>query len=155
MGYSSPPQKKKSLHRPPTPHFSLSFLPQPCAGLHFNAVDKLLPVKAITHTEGETGREGAVGGTEEPEIMPRGCVYVKRENSARININRASQGMGGISAEFKLAHTSLSMHLWNVQAPRRTHAHLQPHMHSQSKCYTHQSEWLLVKKKKTTTKNCG
>lgn len=94
LGYSSLPQKK-SLHRPPTPHFSLSFLPQHCAGLHFNAVDKPLPVKAITHTEGETGGEGEVGGTEEPEIMPWGCVYVKRENSARININRASQGMGG------------------------------------------------------------
>lgn len=48
-------------------------------------------MKAITHTQRDW-EKGKVGGTEEPEIMPSGCVYVKRENSARININCASQG---------------------------------------------------------------
>lgn len=32
--------------------------------------------------------------SEEPEIMPSGCVYEKRENSGRININCVSQGRG-------------------------------------------------------------
>lgn len=86
---------QKSLQRPPHPIPLL--LPHPqlntalvCTSMRF---DKPLPVKVITHTEG-VWEKGNVGGTEEPEIMPSGCVYVRRENSARININRASQGMG-------------------------------------------------------------
>lgn len=46
-------------------------------------------------------------GNEEPEIMPSGCVYVKRENSACININRANQGRRSRGADFNRIQTGI------------------------------------------------
>lgn len=69
---------QKSLHRLPD-LIPLTLLPAPptqhCTGLHFNVVDKPLPVKPITHTEKDFDK-GKVGGTDEFEIMPSGCVSV-------------------------------------------------------------------------------
>ncbi len=74
-------------------------------------------MKAITHTE-QDWEKGKVGGTEEPEIMPSGCVYVKRENSARININRKSAD-GGFQQNLNL-HTHLEDAL--VECAKSLHA---------------------------------